>query len=94
MVGKCVQTLKQVIDSDSVYLIEDRDCLTEVYSAAQELLKNVNSSVPKEHGIPIIESCLEKGSNLHIKPLPKRKYGKPKQPGAQRFGLKAEAQKK
>lgn len=60
----CTNLKKKVIDS--VYLIEDLSCLTEVYSAAQEMLRNANSFVPKEHGIPLIESCLEKEINPHI----------------------------
>ncbi|KAM4030210.1 uncharacterized protein ACNLHF_021840 isoform 1-T2 [Anomaloglossus baeobatrachus] len=58
----------------------------------EEILKKVLGYAPKDHGLPVIQSP-NKTEGSMIKPLPIRKYGKHKVPGANRFGQKAEAQK-
>lgn len=88
MIRRCVQILKKT--TDCMYLITDKNLVSELISDCTKIYEKALSSVPKEHGIPILELSPKTSKMDGINPLPRRRYGKKKQAGAQRFGNKAE----
>ncbi|XP_040190240.1 uncharacterized protein LOC120921804 [Rana temporaria] len=89
LIRSCTQKIKRLLDC--VYLLKDEDYLTELETSIDFLLAKSSSKIPKDHGLPLIETPPKKKEILkNVVPLPKRPYGKPKQLGSERFGSKGE----
>ncbi|XP_063802224.1 uncharacterized protein LOC134970050 [Pseudophryne corroboree] len=89
LIRSYAQTVKQL--TDLVYLIHDNSHIETLISSVQNLVEASKLKVPKESGLPLIETPKKKIQLTEkYEPLPKRVYGKPKQPASHRVGEKAE----
>ncbi|XP_053565233.1 uncharacterized protein LOC128655676 [Bombina bombina] len=88
LIRNCTQKLKRLVDT--VYLIKDEAYLGQLETEISDILEMALNKIPSDYGLPLVESPQKEKSLTDILPLPKRLYGKPKQPGSQRYGLKAD----
>ncbi|OCT81634.1 hypothetical protein XELAEV_18028457mg [Xenopus laevis] len=91
LVRHCAQGIKNLLDC--IYLVKDEGYLVDLEKKIKEMVEEVSLHIPRDRGLPVLETPPKKARIEDLNPLPSRKYGKPKQLGFQRFGSKAEQQK-
>ncbi|XP_075070539.1 uncharacterized protein LOC142159545 [Mixophyes fleayi] len=88
LIINCVQTLKNI--TDTVYLLKEETYLENWDIKFNTLLEEIKLDIPKDQGLPLIETPKKRKNIEKFEPLPKRKYGKPKHPASQRVGSRAD----